>query len=501
MWNDPEPTNWQDATMYLAFTDRFRDTDGSGADTPTDVEQIAGYQGGDFAGVTAAINAGYFEDLGVNTLWLSPIYENPDGGFTGSDGTHLYTGYHGYWPIDPLAAETRLGGDEALHTLVDTAHANGIRIVMDLVLNHVHEDHPYCETDGWCSTTCVCGTDGCGYDERARDCQFAPYLPDLDYRNHELTKQVAADVLELVRKFDFDGLRIDAAKHMDHVIIRRLRLEVQAIEDAGGAPFWLIGETFTFDRAEIMRYVNDVELHGQFDFPLFGAIRGTFAQGGSFRDLEGAAAASQREYGAHYGAMSPFLGNHDVERFATLWAGNNAGPFGGTPDLMAEGGAEITQWDLINPLSMAFVFLLTQPGVPLIYYGDEVGLAGSGDPDNRRFMPDVDGLNANQQELLGRVQQIGQLRRQIPALRRGVRKELWLDDDMYVYLRDGGADGVAIVAMNKGGARTAEVQIPSALGVQGATFVSRNSDRSYRVLDGVMSLTLDPWEYVVLTPE
>ncbi len=500
MWFENEPFVWQDALLYLVFTDRFRDADGSGGDQPTGVAPIASYQGGDFAGVTQAIKDGYFADLGVNSLWLSPVYENPDGGFIGADGVNNFVGYHGYWPVDSLIAETRFGGDEALHELIREAHARGMRIVFDIVLNHVHEDHPYCtETPEFCATTCVCGTPGCGYDEKPRECQFAPYLPDLDYRNHAIVQRVTADVLELTRKFDVDALRIDAAKHMDHVIMRTLRLRLAELEAQGAAPFWLIGETFTFDRGEIMQYVNDTELHGQFDFPLFGAIRGVFAQGGSFRDLEGAAAASQREYGKHYSWMSPFLGNHDVERFATLWAGNSEGGFGNTPDLMADGTTEITQWDLINRLSMAFAFLLTQPGIPLVYYGDEVGLAGAGDPDNRRFMPGT--LNANRQELLARVQQIGQLRGEITALRRGGRKELWINDDMYVYVRDAGPGEVAIVAMNKGsGAQTAEVQVPSALGLTGAMLTSRNSDRSARIIDGVFSLTLDPWEYVILTP-
>ena len=500
LWNEAETFTWQDALLYLIFTDRFRDSDGQGSDQPDGVARIASYQGGDFGGVTQAIEEGYFEDLGINALWLSPIYENPDGGFIGSDGVTNYTGYHGYWLIDSLHAETRFGGDEALHELIDAAHARGIRIVFDIVLNHVHDGHPYCvDNPEFCSQTCVCGTAGCGYDEKPIECQFAPYLPDLDYRNHALVEQVTEDVLALMRKFDVDALRIDAAKHMEHVIMRTLRLRLDELEAQGASPFWLIGETFTFDRGEIMRYVNDTELHGQFDFPLFGAIRGVFAQGGSFRDLEGAAAASQREYGKHYKWMSPFLGNHDVERFATLWAGNNAGPFGETPDLMEDGDTEITQWDLINRMSMAFAFLLTQPGVPLVYYGDEVGLAGAGDPDNRRFMPQA--LNANRRELLARVQQLGQLRQEIPALRHGGRKELWLSDDMYVYVRDGAPGEVAVVAMNKGSApQTAEVQIPSALGLTGATLQSRNSERSARVIDGVISLTLDPWEYAVFTP-
>lgn len=499
LWNEAEPFVWQDALMYLVFTDRFRDTDGVGADPLDDVAKIASYQGGDFDGVRQAIEEGYFEALGVNALWLSPVYENPDGGFLGADGATKYSGFHGYWPIDSLRAESRYGGDAALHALIAAAHVRGIRVVFDIVLNHVHEDHPYCEQSTWCSTTCVCGTPGCGYDEKPIECQFAPYLPDLDYRNAELLEAVVEDVLALTRKFDVDGLRIDAAKHMEHVIMRTLRLRTQELEAQHAAPFYLVGETFTFDRGEIMRYVNDSELHGQFDFPLFGAIRGTFAHDGSFRDLEAAAAASQREYGRYYNWMSPFLGNHDVERFATLAAGNDAGPFGGSVDLLGEGGDEVDQWDVINRMSMAFAFLLTQPGVPLIYYGDEVGLAGSGDPDNRRFMPQA--LNANRLELLQRVQQLGQLRREIGALRHGGRKELWVGDDAYVYVRDRARGDVAIVAMNKGAAQTLQVQLPSALGLADASFQARNSSRSFRAIDGVLSVALDEWEYVVMTPE
>lgn len=499
LWHEATPFTWQDALLYLVFTDRFRDTDGAGADPLDDVAPIASYQGGDFDGVRQAIEEGYFDALGVNALWLSPTYENPDGGFLGADGTTRYAGFHGYWPVDPLRAESRFGGDAALHALIAAAHARGIRVLFDVVLNHVHEDHPYCDQPTWCSTTCVCGTPGCGYDEKPIECQFAPYLPDLDYRNADLLEAVVEDVLALTRKFDVDGLRIDAAKHMEHVIMRTLRLRTQQLEAQHAAPFYLVGETFTFDRGEIMRYVNDSELHGQFDFPLFGAIRGTFAHDNSFRDLEAAVAASQRDYGRYYAWMSPFLGNHDVERFATLLAGNDAGPFGDSADLMAQGTSEVEQWAMINRMSMAFAFLLTQPGVPLIYYGDEVGLAGSGDPDNRRLMPQA--LNANRLELLQRVQQLGQLRRDIDALRHGGRKELWINDDFYVYVRDRAPGDVAIVAMNKGATHTAQVQLPNALGLAGATFTSRNSARSFRAIDGVLSITLDPWEYVVMTPE
>ena len=504
IWYDEEPWTWQDAMLYLVFTDRFRDTDGDGASTPGGVEPIAGYMGGDFGGVTEAIEEGYFKELGVDALWLSPIYDNPDGGYIGMDGEHQFAGYHGYWPIEPLVTEPNFGGDAELRKLVGAAHARGMRIVLDVVLNHVHEDHPYCaEHPEWCATTCQCGTENCGWEGeggRPLDCQFAPYLPDLDYRNHAIVERVVEDVLALARKFDLDGFRIDAAKHMDRVIVRTLRLRTKELEKQGAAPFWFIGETFTGDRGLIMEYVNDSELHGQFDFPLFFAIRQAFAYDGSFRDLEGAAAGGQREYGTAYAWMSPFLGNHDVERFVSAAAGNVQGGFDDTPDLMGEGPQdEITQWDLLNRTSMAFAFTLTQPGVPLIYYGDEIGLAGGPDPDNRRMMPMA--LNANRLELLTRVQQLAKIRREVPALRHGGRKELWLDDSFYVYVRDGGPGEAAIVGMNKGSeSRTETVAIHSALGLAGKKLTSRNSTREVTVIDGQIRLTLDPWEYVILTP-
>jgi glycosidase len=501
-WDEGEPFVWQDGLMYLIFTDRFRNADGSAAAPAEGVAEIAAFNGGDFAGVTQAIENGYFEDLGVNTLWLSPIYENPAPGFLGVDGSTLYTGYHGYWPVEPLSAEENYGGDAALQELIDAAHAKGMRILFDIVLNHVHEEHIYCdENPSWCQTTCVCGSsDTCrweGEGGRPLDCQFAPYLPDLSYRNHDILRRVVDDTMALAEKFDVDGFRIDAAKHMDHVIMRSIRLEVEALEAQGAAEFYLVGETFTGDRGLIMNYVADDELHGQFDFPVMYAIQGTF-NGGSFRDLEGAAAESQRRYGSFYEWMSPFVGNHDIPRYATVLAGNDQGPFNNTPDLMAEGGGEITQWNIINRMSMAFAFLLGQPGVPLLYYGDEIALAGSGDPDNRRVMPTM--LNANRTEMLRRVQELGQARQAIPALRRGDRTELWVDDNMYVFARDTTDRGTAIIAMNKGETpRTEAVTVPNAFGIDGQTLTpwARDDRDDLTVRNGEVVIELDPWEYVI----
>jgi glycosidase/sugar-specific transcriptional regulator TrmB len=507
LWVEDEPFLWQDALLYFAFVDRFRngDYDQTQPYGPVDgVETRANFQGGDWLGVVHALEDGWFEDLGVGALWLSPVLDNPQGAYIAADGVHQFSGFHGYWPLHPRDieehyADTGAGSEERLKELVAEAHARGIRVVLDLVLNHVHEQHLYvAQHPEWFGGGCVCGTDGCGWDEHAVDCWFMPYLPDLDFKNPFLLERVVDDTLALVRDLDADGVRVDAAKHMDHVIMRTLRKRLMLdFERNGGAPFHLVGETFTgTDGAGlVMDYVSPYELDGQFDFPLYWPIRDGFAHGGSFVTLEAQVAADAEAYGD--AVMSPFLGNHDVVRFATDAAGNGGGPWGETEDLLAGGGDSLTQGWLVDRLSMAFAFVLTQPGMPLIYYGDEIGLAGDGDPDNRRMMGFPPYLSENQEQLLSRVRAVGQARQQSAALRRGARVQLWVDDTLLVYARTDG-DEVAVVAMNKGDAARSESVPAGGLGLDGVELLdARGGGRSVTGADGELAISLGAWDWAL----
>lgn len=510
LWVEEERWIWEDGLIYFVFTDRFRngDIDAGGGAAPVDgVSTIANYQGGDFLGILDAMDEGYFEALGADVLWLTPVYENPDDAYLALDGQNQFSGFHGYWPVDPLGIESKLGDVNAsapdrLREVIDEAHSRGIRVLFDLVLNHVHEDHVYVqEHPEWFGAPCVCGTPGCDWDAQARTCWFTDYLPDLDYRNHAIVERVLDDTLTLVREWDVDGVRVDAAKHMDHVIMRTLSHRLAEHEVGDATPIYTIGETFTGGdgHGQIMEYVAPTELDGQFDFPLYWAIRDAFAGDGSFQGLEGAVAASRDAYGDAWGLMSPFLGNHDILRFVTQAAGNGQGSWGGTEDLLAQGGEQVTQWDLIDRQSMAFAFTLTQPGLPLIYYGDEIGLAGDGDPDNRRLMNFDPYLSANQEELRERVRLIGQTRAGSRALRRGERIQLWVDDTLLVYARVA-EDDVAVVALNKGGTRTVTVPIGAVEALAGRTLVDARGDRSVSVSGGSFELTLGPWDYGIFVP-
>ena len=123
------------------MTDRFVNGNTSNDGAPSGAEAEADWMGGDLEGVTQMIESGYFNDLGVNALWISPFNTNPTGSYVAADGQHMVSGYHGYWPVEPRQVDPRFGGEEALTEMVDAAHDAGLRVMADFVVNHVHEDH------------------------------------------------------------------------------------------------------------------------------------------------------------------------------------------------------------------------------------------------------------------------------------------------------------------------------------------------------------------------
>ncbi len=142
-------------------------------------------------------------------------------------------------------------------------------------------------------------------------------------------------------------------------------------------------------------------------------------------------------------------------------------------------------------------YTLTQPGAPLLYYGDEIGLHGGGDPDNRRLMNFDPFLSANQTELRDRVRAIGQARVAHPALRRGERRQLWVDDDLVVYSLSTG-EQVAVVAVHKGWTERTETVSIDGLGVDGATFDDSVWGRNFTASGSDLTLTLGSWDYALL---
>ena len=517
LWVEPEPYDWSSGLLYYVFTDRFKDGGPDGLPMPTPGAQTGtDFMGGDLVGALQLMESGWFEELGVRSIWLSPVNENPEGAFYGSHNAQ-YTGYHGYWPTHGRDVEDRLGttavpADQALADFVDAAHARGIRVLLDSVLNHVHEQHEYiAQHPGWFTAPpCPCTSDPgpCNWDGNPVYCWFTDYMPDLDFKNQEIVDQLLDDARWWMETYDVDGFRVDAAKHMDHVIMRSLSLRMHELyEVPTGIEVYTVGETFTFlnNQDLIMQFVADWELDGQFDFPLYYGLRDAATQT-RWREVSNQAHLATQKYGKHLHRMSPFMGNHDVSRIATdiqgcpTWA-----LFGGCPDVMkAPGAISDAQWNVINRMSTMFAVVATMPGVPLLYYGDEIGLAGAGDPDNRRMMS-FDGLTEAQQTLLDRIRLLGRTRTEVPALQTGAWRELWVSDsdDLFMYARDAGGGDVALVALRMNWTnepRTWRVTIPADLGLEGAVLSDAlGGGRTWTVSGGGVDVTLSPWEHVIMT--
>ena len=233
-----------------------------------------------------------------------------------------------------------------------------------------------------------------------------------------------------------------------------------------GPLFYLVGETFDGDRGLINSFIGPHALNAQFDFPIYFNVINTLATySNSLRDLESATAASDAAFGD--APMSPFLGNHDVARFLSTAAGMLTGDPQGEA-WSAPPAAPATE-DAYFKQRLALTFVATSPGVPLVYYGDEYGQPGAGDPDNRRFMKwarllGVRAVDARRdQEARRRARGAGR------RLQRGDRKTLWIDDDHYVFART--------TTDNEGGAGGPQSQLRRHLDAGGAGAVVRAARR------------------------
>jgi len=451
-WVEDEPFDWSDAFIYQIVVDRFRSGDGA-------LDADAGItmrMGGDWAGVVTAINEGFFDRLGVNALWISPAVTNADGAWPGFDG-RSYESYHGYWPVAAREAEPRFGGEAGLDALVTAAHARGIRVILDIVPNHVHSDHPwFTEHPGWFNSPdgdCVCGRD-CSWAADIEYCWFTEYLPDLDWGQRDVLETVLGDVAWWLSRFDFDGLRVDAVPMMPRLVTRHLRDTVNRTFAASAPHVHLVGETFTGSAGhdQIRWYLGPYGLSGQFEFPLMWTLRSVVGQGnGTMADLLDEVDDSAASWAGSGAVMSPLVGNHDVPRFVTVAVGDGNDPLLPPPQPATP--------EPYRRAAIALAFMLTQPGAPVLYQGDEIGLAGGGDPDNRRPMPDQSTWNVHQQWLFGQVSQLGRLRSGIDAFRHGSRTDLARAGDHIVYRMNGPVDA-AVVALNRGAAPV-RVQIPA----------------------------------------
>ena len=341
----------------------------------------------------------------------------------------------------------------------------GFGILQDYVINHVHEDHEYMQSNPeWFRTGCVCGTEGCDWTAQALECMFRDYMPDIDHTVPEANKAFVDDAVWWLDEFDLDGLRVDAVKHVEEAATRNMAAAVREGFEAAGARYFLMGETAMGwnDCADpcndenygtIARYVGPHGLDGQFDFVLYhGVSYRTFAysdNGLAHADYWFAHGQTKWPEGS---VMTPYIGSHDTVRFAT------AADYRGQ-DGAHDRGIAFNQWDNIaeapsdaepyRRMRIGMAWLLGLPGAPLLYYGDEYGQFGGVDPNNRLMWRPEGDLNSWEAETLDYIRQLGTARQEVRALRRGSYVGLMSTDDDLVFGRMIGVGDAAVVALTR----------------------------------------------------
>ena len=433
----------QDDAIYLIMVDRFADGDTSNdelADSPGayDRAKPRAYHGGDFRGIRDHL--GYLRDLGVTTLWLTPIVKNDQ---SPED-------YHGYGAIDEYGVNEHFGTLADLQDLVRAAHEKGLKVLLDFVPNHVGPRHPWVEAlpePDWFHGTKehhAFASDDFQFlaDPHAppryfRDIiegWFAGTLPDLNQENPQVAAYFIQNALWWAEETGLDGYRLDTFPYVSrafwsdwHHALAHAFPRMTTVGEVSGANAEVTA-FFAGGRAQFDGIDSGVTT--VFDYPLYFALRDVLLKEAPVHKIIDV--LQQDRLYPHSDLLVPFFGNHDVERFAFVK--------GASPE----------------KLMLAFSVLLTMRGSPELYYGDEIGMTGGNDPDNRHDFPGgfpgdtrnafvESGRTAEQQAVFSQVQRLLQLRKNHSALRVGKLVHIFWDENSYAFARISGSERVLVV--------------------------------------------------------
>ena len=462
-----------DDVMYLIMPDRFANGDPANdepAEAPDshDRSKPRAYHGGDLSGVKNHLP--YLTDLGVTTVLLTPIVKNGD-----------TQDYHGYSAVDLYAVDPHMGTLKDYQDLVAAAHQQKMKVFFDAVPNHVGPKHPWVANPplpDWFHGTLKQHVDsfsplkGTFYGKPAgqnagndpfeslidphapawmkknlTEGWFFGILPDMNTENPVVAQYLLQNYIWWAETSGLDGYRVDTFPYVGrkfwadwHAGLRRLYPYLTTI-----------GEVFHPDPSVTAFFVGGVRhydgidsgLSTVFDFPMYFVLRDILLRNASVGRI--ADVLRHDSFYVHPDALVPFFANHDVPRFAS-----------------AEGSSPAKQ-------KLAFGLTLTLRGIPEIYYGDEVGMPGGGDPDNRRDFPGgwigdsndaftQSGRTREQREIFSYVKSLLSVRREHAALRGGKLWHLASDESAYVFVRESEEEQLVVAFNNSGQPR--ELRVP-----------------------------------------
>jgi neopullulanase len=462
-----------DDVIYLIMPDRFANGDPTN-DEPAefpgshDRAKPRAYHGGDLRGITAHLP--YLKDLGVTTLWLTPIVKN---GATQD--------YHGYGAVDLYAVDPHLGTLRDYRELIEAAHKQHMKVFFDVVPNHIGPLNPWAKdppaaewfhgtVEQHLNSSSPLNSGFYGEPEKKKSNDpfealvdphtplqmrknltegwFAGILPDMNTENPLVVQYLIQNSIWWAETSGLDGYRIDTFPYVSRTFWEQWHRELRRIYPRLST----IGEVFHPDPTVTSFFVGgrkgwdgiDTQLTTVFDFPVFFAMRDVLLNGAPPGRLTNV--LRQDSLYPHPEFLVPFFANHDVPRFA--------GVAGTTPE----------------KLKLAFGLTLTLRGIPELYYGDEIGMLGGGDPDNRRDFPGGwvedehnaftrEGRTPEQQQIFDTVHTLLRLRQGHDSLRGGKLWHLACDDSSYIFLRESDEEKLVIAFHNGTSAKTLTVSL------------------------------------------
>lgn len=339
--------DWDESVIYFMVTDRFFDgneSNNTASGAQTYGKDNAGlYHGGDFAGITQKLD--YLEDLGINTIWITPIVENIPGvkvTDTGKEDVPYNAAYHGYWASDFTKLNPTLGTEEEFQTLIDQAHSRGIRIMVDIVVNHAGYDTDF-------GNMIRSGDDiVSGSDQK----DSLSNLPDFKTEDPAVSAQLVKWQTQWVKDFGIDYFRVDTVKHVENDTWAELKNALTEVD----SDFKMIGEYAGGGYASNGNTLGTGEMDSDLDFD-FNDQAANFVKG-NISSVENFLASRNSVLNNTY-MTGQFLGSHDEDGFKKK--------------LLDGGMAE----DAATAASMVAASLqITAKGQPVIYYGEEIGLTG-----------------------------------------------------------------------------------------------------------------------------
>jgi alpha-amylase len=454
------PFVWEGANLYFLLVDRFKNgnpTKQTFLNRNKQTGKLRGFEGGNIKGIIQKIEDNYFTNLGVNVIWITPIVEQIHDGV--DEGTGMSYGFHGYWARDWSAIDPNFGTKKDLAEMVKKAHAKGIRVMLDAVINHTG---PVTETDTVWPENWVRTGPQCKYDnfKNTTECTLVANLPDIKTesttevdlppfliekwkKEGRYEKEVASLdaffnrtkyprlpkyyimkwLTDYIIEFGIDGYRCDTVKHTEEEVWKDFQIQCQIAFDIWkkNNPTKVLDNNKFYTIAEVYNYIIN---HGKlFDF---GDRKVNYYENGfnamiNF-DFKWNAKNSYENIFSHYSDKL----NNDLKGYSVLnyiSSHDDGQPFDPKREKAIEGGTK----------------LLLSPGIAQIYYGDETARSlaiegAQGDATLRSFMNWEDlKTNPNNKKVLEHWQKLGQFRKNHPAVGAGIHKAV--DNSTYTFVR------------------------------------------------------------------